>query len=129
MSQRHGPSDEKHVGEILGCPALGNGVRDPGPQSPTPGSPCMMSRVSPAYQLGQERLRTRLSVITRWEKDHVVAGAERHELQTPKPHDGAEAKRAKTIRHLGFPEGKGVTCRRPLPGTPTVGVWTRDLGT
>jgi len=53
-------------------------------------------------RLGRERLKTRLSIITRWEEDHVVAEAKRHELQTPKPHDGAEAKWAKTKRHLGF---------------------------
>jgi hypothetical protein len=46
--------------------------------------------------------RERLSFITRREEDYVIARAKRHELQTPKPHDGAEVKWAKTIRHLGF---------------------------
>jgi len=79
-----------------------NGVRDPGPLTPALGSPSMMPRASSAHWLGRERLRTRLSVITRREEDHVVARAKGHELQAPKPHDGVETKWVKTVRHPGF---------------------------
>ena len=51
----------------------------------------------------------RLCIITRREEDHVVAGAKGHELQTPKPHDGAEAKWVKTVRHSGFSWRKKVS--------------------
>jgi len=72
-----------------------------------------------------------LSIVTRWEEDHVIARAKRHELQTPEHHDGAEAKWAKSIHHVGFSlaRKRRVTCRRPLPGAPTVGVWTRGPDT
>jgi len=49
-------------------------------------------------------LGTGLGVVTRREEDHVIAGAKRHELQTPKHHDGVETERAKSVCHPGFPQ-------------------------
>jgi hypothetical protein len=45
----------------------------------------------------------RLNIVTRWEEDHVIAGAKRHELETPEHYDGVEAKWVKIVRHPGFP--------------------------
>ena len=104
-SQARGVGDlmRNMLGEGLERPGLKNGVRDPGPLSPTLGSPCMVSRASPMHRLGRGKLRTRLDVISRWEEDHVIARAKGHELQTPKPHDGVEAKWVKIVQHSGFP--------------------------
>jgi len=85
-------------------PCLGGRVRDARPLSPTSGSPCMMPQAPPTPRLRWDRLETRLGVVTRWEEDHVVAGAKRHELQTPKHHDGAKAEWAKSVYHPGFPQ-------------------------
>ena len=116
-------------GVNLGCPTPSSEVGVPRPLLPLSGTPSMMSQASPVHRLGRERLRMGLGVITWREEVHVIAGAKRHELQTPKHNDSAGVKPAKTIRHLGFLGGKGVTRRRPLPGALTIGVWTRDLDT
>jgi len=74
------------------------------------------------HRLGRERLWPRLRLNTWLEKDHVIPKAKRHELQAPKPHHRAKVEWVETIRHLGFPEGKGIARRRPLPGVPVVDV-------
>jgi len=89
-------------GESRTSPGFSGGVRDLGPLTPAPGSPYMVSRAPPTHRLGRERLGMRLSIITRREEDLVIAGAKRHELQTPKHHDGPKVKWVKSIRHPGF---------------------------
>ena len=91
-------------GEGRTGPFLGGSVRDPGPLTPSPGSPRMMPRAPPAHWLWWDRLGAKLGIVTWWKEDHVIAGAKRHELQTPKHHDSAEAERAESICHLGFPQ-------------------------
>ena len=54
------------------------------------------------HRLWRDWLETRLSIVMRWEEDHVIARAKRHELQTPKHHDGVEAKWAKLVSHPDF---------------------------
>jgi len=57
------------------------------------------------------------------EQDHIVAGASRHELETPKPnHRGARNRRGES----GHLERNGKSMKKragPLPGAPTVGVY------
>ena len=54
------------------------------------------------------------------EQDHVIAGASRHELETPKPnHRGVRNRRGES----GHLERNGKSVKKhagPLPGTPTV---------
>jgi len=84
-------------------PRLGGRVRDSRPLKPAPGSPCMMPRAPPTHWLWWDRLRAGLGVVTWW-KDHVIARAKRHELQTPKHHYGAEAEWAESVCHPSFPQ-------------------------
>jgi len=97
VGQRNGDPMRNVRGECQMSPGFGNRGRDPGPLTPTPGSPYMVSRAPPTHWLWWDWLGTRIGVVMRWEKDHVIVGAERHELQTPKHHDGAEVKWVKSV--------------------------------
>ena len=85
-------------------PCLGGWVREPRLLTPPPGTPCMVPRAPPAHWLRWDRLGVRLGVTTWWEVDHVIAEAKRHELQTPKHHDGTETKWVESVCHPGFPQ-------------------------
>jgi hypothetical protein len=58
------------------------------------------------------------------EEDHVVAMAKRHELQTPKPDHHGQRERAFGVSHLEKWQENGVGMQLPLPGAPTIGVWS-----
>jgi hypothetical protein len=50
--------------------------------------------------------------------------AKRHELQTPKPDHRGQRERAFGVNHLGKWWENDVGTQRPLPGAPTIGVWS-----
>jgi len=58
--QRNGRFDEGYAG---GGPD-GSRVRDPRPLTPSPGSPCVMPRVSPTHWVWWDRLGARLGIVT-----------------------------------------------------------------
>jgi len=90
-------------GEGRTDPGLSSRVRNPGPLAPPPGAPRMASRAAPTRRLWWDRLGVRLDVTMWWEEDHVIAGAEGHELQTPERHDGATAEWVKSVCHRSLP--------------------------
>jgi hypothetical protein len=58
------------------------------------------------------------------EEDHVIAVAKRHELQTPKLDHRGQRERAFGVSHLEKWWENDVGTQLPLPGAPTVGVWS-----
>jgi hypothetical protein len=50
--------------------------------------------------------------------------AKRHELQTSKPDHRGQQERAFRVSHLEKWRENDVGTQLPLPGTPTVGVWS-----
>jgi hypothetical protein len=58
------------------------------------------------------------------EEDHVVAVAKRHELQTPKPDHRGQRERTFGVSHPEKWWENDVGTQRPLPGAPTIGVWS-----
>jgi hypothetical protein len=64
--------------------------------------------------------------VSRWEEDHVIAVAERHELQAPKPDHRGQQKWTFGVGHPEKWRENDVDMQRPLPGAPTVGVRTRE---
>jgi hypothetical protein len=64
--------------------------------------------------------------VSRREEDYVIAVAERHELQAPKPDHHGQRKWTFGISHLEKWQENDVDTQRPLPGAPTVGVRTRE---
>jgi hypothetical protein len=63
--------------------------------------------------------------VPRWEEDHVVAMAKRHELQAPKPDHRGQREWMIGVSHPEKNGGKMMLARSgPLPGAPTVGVWS-----
>jgi hypothetical protein len=67
-----------------------------------------------------------VSQVSGWEEDHVVAVAERHELQAPKLDYRGQRKWTFGVSHPEKWQESDVDTQRPLPGVPTVGVWTRE---
>jgi hypothetical protein len=63
--------------------------------------------------------------VSRREEDHVVTVAKRHELQAPKPDHRGQRERAFGVSHPGKWWENDVGTQLPLPGAPTIGVWTR----
>jgi len=92
---------------VLSTPLLGRGG--------------VVARTSRGPHLGWRNAGSSLSFD--WERDHVVAGASGHKLETPEPnHRGAWNRRRKS-GHLGK-NGKSMKKHAgPLPGVPTVGVF------
>jgi hypothetical protein len=58
------------------------------------------------------------------EEDHVVAVAKRHELQAPKPDHRRQWEWTFGVIHLEKWWENDVGTQRPLPGAPTVDVWS-----
>jgi hypothetical protein len=61
-----------------------------------------------------------------WEEDHVIVVAKRHELQAPKPDHHGQQKWTFRVSHPEEWRENDVGTQRPLPGTPTVGVRSRE---
>jgi len=112
-------------GEGRTDPRLSGRVRDPRPLTPPSGTPRMVSRAPPTHQLRWDRLGARLGVTTWWEEDHVIAGAERHELCTPKHHDGAEAEWVESVCHPDFPQLGKINATQKAP-TWRANCWRLD---
>jgi hypothetical protein len=60
------------------------------------------------------------------EEDRVIAVAERHELQAPKPDHRGQRKWTFGVSHPEKWWENDVDTQRPLPDAPTVGVRTRE---
>jgi hypothetical protein len=94
--------------------------------SPSPGGACLTRTTIPAQRF--PRLRELVVTVGRVpgrEEYHVVAVAKRHELQAPKPPwpTGVD------VRGQPYRKNDGKTmlaCSGPLPGAPTVGVWSYE---
>jgi hypothetical protein len=59
-----------------------------------------------------------------WEEDHVVAMAKRHELQAPKLDHRGQREWTFGVSHPEKWRENDIGTQRPLPGAPTVGVWS-----
>jgi hypothetical protein len=95
--------------------------------SPSPGDTCLMRATVPAQcspRLGE------LVVTVGWvpgrEEDHVVAVAKRHELKAPKPDHRGQREWTFGVSHLEKWQENDVGTQRPLPGAPTIDVWSRE---
>jgi hypothetical protein len=94
--------------------------------TPSPGGACLtratvLAQCSP--RLGE--LVVTVGRVPGREEDHVVAVAKRHELQAPKPNHCGQRE---WMFGVSYPEewrGNDVGMLRPLPGAPTVSVWSR----
>jgi hypothetical protein len=71
-----------------------------------------------------------LVVTVHWvsgrEEDHVIAIAEGHGLQTPEPDHRSQRKSIFGVSHPEKWQESDVDTQHPLPGVPTIGVWTRE---
>jgi hypothetical protein len=95
------------------------------PGSPSPGGSCLTRATIPVQRsprLGE--LVVRVGQVPRWEEDHVIAVAKRHELQTPKPDHRGQRERAFRDSHPKKWRENGVGTQLPLPSVPTIGVWS-----
>jgi hypothetical protein len=95
--------------------------------TPSPGGTCLTRATVPAQRspkLGE--LMVTVGWVARREEDHVVAVAKRHELQAPKPDHCGQRKWTFGVSHLEEWRENDVGTQRPLPGAPTVGVWSRE---
>jgi hypothetical protein len=64
--------------------------------------------------------------VSGWEEDHVIAVAEIHELQAPKPDHHGQQKWTFGVSHPKKWRENDIDMHRPLPGVPIVGVRTRE---
>jgi hypothetical protein len=95
--------------------------------SPSPSGMSLTRVTVPAQcspRLGE--LMVTVGWVSRREKDHVIAVAKRHELQAPKPDHHGQQKWTFGVSHPEKWRENDVGTQRPLPGAPTVGVWTRE---
>jgi hypothetical protein len=65
-----------------------------------------------------------VSRVPEWEEDHVVAMAKGHELQAPKPDHRGQRELTFGVSHPEKWREDDVGTQRPLPGAPTVSVWS-----
>jgi hypothetical protein len=102
-------------GDDCGCARLAVAwQRVPGESDDTGVAPPQVGRARGPRRSGARR-----------EEDHVVAVAERHELQAPKPYHRSQQERTFWASHLEKWRENDVGTQRPLPGTPTIGVRSR----
>jgi hypothetical protein len=93
--------------------------------SPSPSSACLTRATVPAQRsprLGE--LVVTVGQVPGREEDHVIAMAKRHELQAPKPDHRGQREWMFRVSHPEEWWENDVGTQRPLPGMPTVGVWS-----
>jgi hypothetical protein len=93
-------------------------------------SPCCMSLTRAMVPVQRSPWLGELMVTVGWvsgrEEDHVIAVAERHELQAPKLDYRAQQKWMFRASHPEKWWENDVDTQRPLPSAPTVSVQTRE---
>jgi hypothetical protein len=92
----------------------------PPPGCTSPAGTVILAQRSPA--LGE--LVVVVSQVSRREEDHVIAVAEGHELQTSEPDHRCKRKWMFGVSYPEKWQENDVDMQLPLPGAPTVGVWT-----
>jgi hypothetical protein len=91
--------------------------------SPSPSGACLTRAMIPTQhspRLGE--FVVTVGRVPRWEEDHVIAVAKRHELQAPKPDHCGQREWTFEVSHLEKWRENDVGTQRPLPAAPTVGV-------
>jgi hypothetical protein len=82
---------------------------------------------APSLPPATRRAVTGASILRRGRREeyHVILDAEKHELKTPEHDHRPEPERAVRTCHLErLARTRDVARDYPLPGAPTVGVWT-----
>jgi hypothetical protein len=95
--------------------------------SPSPGGACLTRStvlVQRSPRLGE--LVVAVGRVPGQEKDHVVAMAKGHELQAPKPDHRGQREWTFRVSHLEKWWENDFGMQRPLPGAPTIRVWSRE---
>jgi hypothetical protein len=93
--------------------------------SPSPSGVCLTRATIPAQ--GSPRLGELVVTVSRVpgrDEDHVVAVAKGHELQAPKLDHHGQREWTFGVSHPEKWRENDVGAQRPLPGVPTVGVWS-----
>jgi hypothetical protein len=93
--------------------------------SPSPGGTCLtratiLAQRSP--RLGE--LLVTISRVPGREEDHIIAMAKGHELQAPKPDHRGQREWTFGVSHLEKWQKNDVGTQCPLPGAPTIDIWS-----